>query len=54
MEETLKRYEEHFNRHLKILIDSLKYYGATERVVLLGLCARLQFAEAQKGGEVLL
>ena len=48
MEDTLKRYEEHFNRHLKILIDSLNYYAATETVVLLGLCARLTNAEVQK------
>ena len=54
MEETLKRYEDHFNRHLKILIDSLNYYAATETVVLLGLCARLQFAEAQKWGDLML
>ena len=54
MEETLKRYEDHFNRHLKILIDSLNYYAATETVVLLGLCARLQFAEAQKRDDLLL
>jgi gamma-tubulin complex component 2 len=54
MEETLKRYEDHFNRHLKILIDSLNYYAATETVVLLGLCARLQFAEAQKRDELLI
>ncbi len=45
MDETLKKYEEHFNRHLKILIDSLNYYAATETVVLLGLCARLTAAE---------
>ena len=54
MDETLKRYEDHFNRHLKILIDSLNYYAATETVVLLGLCARLQFAEAQKRDDLLL
>ena len=54
MEETLKRYEDHFNRHLKILIDSLNYYAATETVVLLGLCARLQFAEAQKRDDLML
>lgn len=45
MFETLKKYEDHFNRHLKILIDSLNYYAATETVVLLGLCARLTAAE---------
>ncbi len=45
MDETLRKYEDHFNRHLKILIDSLNYYAATETVVLLGLCARLTAAE---------
>ena len=53
MEDTLKRYEEHFNRHLKILIDSLNYFAATETVVLLGLCARLTNAEVQKRDEFL-
>lgn len=48
MEETLVKYEEHFNRHLKVLIDSLNYFAATETVVLLGLCARLTNAEVQK------
>lgn len=54
LEDTLRRYEEHFNRHLKILIDSLNYYAATETVVLLGLCARLQYAEVQKRDELAL
>lgn len=54
LEDTLKRFEEHFNRHLKILIDSLNYYAATETVVLLGLCARLQYAEVQKRDDLLL
>ena len=45
MEDTLKKYEDHFNRHLRILIDSLNYYAATETVVLLSLCARLTAAE---------
>jgi len=54
MEDTLKRYEEHFNRHLKILIDSLNYYAATETVVLLGLCARLTNAEVQRRDDMLL
>lgn len=54
LEETIKRYEDHFNRHLKILIDSLNYYAATETVVLLGLCARLQYAEVQKKDDLML
>ncbi|ETN46752.1 uncharacterized protein HMPREF1541_00941 [Cyphellophora europaea CBS 101466] len=54
LEDTLKRYEDHFNRHLKIYIDSLNYYAATETVVLLGLCARLQYAEVQKRDDLML
>lgn len=45
IEETLGRHEEYFNRHLKVLIDTLNYYAATETVTLLGLCARLMNAE---------
>ncbi|PYH96013.1 gamma-tubulin complex protein 2 [Aspergillus ellipticus CBS 707.79] len=41
LEETLKRCEEHFNRHLRILMDSLNYYAATESVVLLKLAHAL-------------
>ncbi|KAJ9655066.1 gamma tubulin complex Spc97/GCP2 subunit Alp4 [Neophaeococcomyces mojaviensis] len=48
IEETLVRHEEYFNRHLRILIDTLNYYAATETVTLLGLCARLTNAEVQK------
>jgi gamma-tubulin complex component 2 len=53
MEESLKKHEDHFNRHLKILIDSLNYFAATETVVLLGLCARLTNAEVQKRDDLL-
>ena len=51
MDDTLKKYEAHFNRHLRILVDSLNYYAATETVVLLGLCARLTAAEEGAGGK---
>lgn len=40
----LDKYEEHFSRHLQILLDALNHYAATETVVLLGLCARLSTA----------
>lgn len=40
----LGQYEEHFSRHLKILLDALNYLAATETVVFLGLCARLSMA----------
>ena len=55
--ENLSRYEENFGRHLKILLDALNYYAATETVVLLGLCARLStageggFNERGEGGD---
>lgn len=45
IEETLGKHEEYFTRHLKVLIDTLNYYAATETVTLLGLCARLTNAE---------
>ena len=44
MNDMLKKYEEHFSRHLQILLDALNHYAATETVVLLGLCARLSTA----------
>jgi len=40
----LQQYEDHFSRHLKILLDALNYLAATETVVFLGLCARLSMA----------
>lgn len=40
----LHQYEDHFSRHLKILLDALNYLAATETVVFLGLCARLSMA----------
>lgn len=48
IEETLGKHEDYFNRHLKVLIDTLNYYAATETVTLLGLCGRLMGAEVQK------
>lgn len=41
VQETQRKYEEHFNRHLRILMDSLNYYAATESVVLLKLAHAL-------------
>ncbi|KAI5306208.1 hypothetical protein KEM56_001878 [Ascosphaera pollenicola] len=41
LQETLKRYEDHFNRHLRIMMDSLNYFAATESVVLLKLAHSL-------------
>ncbi|KAF2860529.1 hypothetical protein K470DRAFT_216975 [Piedraia hortae CBS 480.64] len=45
----LAQYEEHFSRHLKILLDALNYLAATETAVFLGLCARLSMAEEEGG-----
>lgn len=45
----LQQYEDHFSRHLKILLDALNYLAATETVVFLGLCARLSMAN--EGGQ---
>lgn len=44
LDDNLKRFEENFTRHLKILLDALNYLAATETVVFLGLCARLSMA----------
>jgi gamma-tubulin complex component 2 len=44
MDENMKKYEENFSKHLRILLDALNHYAATETVVLLGLCARLSTA----------
>ena len=49
---TLDRYEEHFSKHLKMLLDMLNYLAATETVVFLGLCARLSTAAEGTGPEV--
>lgn len=49
----LQQYEDHFGRHLKILLDALNYLAATETVVFLGLCARLSMAnEGGVGGGI--
>lgn len=45
----LSQYEDHFSRHLKILLDALNYLAATETVVFLGLCARLMMANEGQG-----
>ncbi|KAF2250641.1 spindle pole body component 97 [Trematosphaeria pertusa] len=50
MFDMLGKYEDNFARHLKILLDTLNYLAATETVVFLSLCARLQ--SAGEGGLV--
>ncbi|KAK8246999.1 Spc98 family-domain-containing protein [Phyllosticta capitalensis] len=49
MMELLSRYEENFTKHLRILLDTLNYYAATETVVFLSLCARLSAASEGLG-----
>lgn len=49
LNQNLIKYELNFGKHLKILLDALNYFAATETVVLLSLCARLQMA--QNGNE---
>ena len=41
MQDLMRKCEINFSRNLKVLIDTLNDYAATETVVLLGLCARL-------------
>ena len=48
--EALGKYEENFNRHIKIMLDALDYYAAMETVALSRLCAGLSMA-SEKGGE---
>ncbi|OLL25924.1 Spindle pole body component alp4 [Neolecta irregularis DAH-3] len=43
LEDVLRRYEENFTHHLKILMDALNYYAATETSSLLGLVVRLDW-----------
>ena len=38
---TIGKYEENFGHHLKLLLDGLDYYAATETVALGRLCAVL-------------
>ena len=39
----LSKYDENFSHHLKILVDALNYYAATESVALLGLVSNLDW-----------
>ena len=50
--DTLQRYDNHFSRYLKMLLDALNYLAATETVVFLGLCARLSTASEGEPGSV--
>ena len=48
--EMLEKYEDNFNRHIRILLDALDYYAATETITMSRLCAQLT-ASSEKGGE---
>ncbi|KIV89500.1 hypothetical protein PV10_06893 [Exophiala mesophila] len=54
LEDNIGKYEDHFNRHLKILIDALNFYATTETVSLLSLAVRLTNAEVQKRDDAFL
>lgn len=47
----LGKYEYNFNHHLRLLLDALDYYAATETVALSRLCAVLGSATEGGGGE---
>lgn len=44
IEDMLLKYEYNFNHHLRLLLDALDYYAATETVALSRLCAQLSTA----------
>lgn len=50
LNEMLGKYEYNFNHHLRLLLDALDYYAATETVALSRLCAVLGSA-TEGGGE---
>jgi len=39
----VNKYEDNFSHHLKVLVDALNYYAATESVALLGLVSNLDW-----------
>ena len=39
----VSKYEDNFSHHLKVLVDALNYYAATESVALLGLVSNLDW-----------
>ncbi|KAL8719289.1 MAG: hypothetical protein Q9225_003691 [Loekoesia sp. 1 TL-2023] len=51
MEDLMGKYEHNFNHHLRILLDALDYYAATETVALGRLCAQLSTAGEEGGRE---
>lgn len=53
MEDMLSKYEFNFNHHLRLLLDALDYYAATETVALSRLCAQLSMAREATGDKTL-
>lgn len=49
----LAKYEYNFNHHLKLLLNALDYYAATETVALSRLCAHLSTAAAEREAAVM-
>ena len=49
IEDMLEKIEYNFNRHLKIFLDALDYYAATETVALSRLCAQLSMVSKDRG-----
>ena len=43
LDAVLNKYDENFSHHLRILVDALNYYAATESVALLGLVSNLDW-----------
>ena len=52
LHDTLVRYEHNFNTHLRMLLEALDYYAATETVALSRLCAQLSMSteRGEEGG----
>lgn len=50
LNESLKRFEEHFSKSLRALLDALNYTAATETAVFMNLCARLSMASDNING----
>lgn len=42
LESSLHQYENSFDHHLRVLMEALNYYAATETTVLLSLCSQLE------------
>lgn len=54
LDDMMDKYEYNFNHHLRLLLDALDYYAATETVALSRLCAQLatagEMGREDKGG----